>query len=175
MMKYLFASNHRHNGRHLEGGFTFIELMITMGLLGIFLVTLATIFTASIDVQTRTNSYSAVNSDGRFIMARLDYDIARASAIAAPSSLGSTSSSLSLTISGGTYTYTASGSTLLLTTPAGSGRLTSTGDTISNLSFTKLGNSGGLETIRYTFTLTGAGTGANANTQTFTSTAERRS
>ncbi len=157
-----------------QSGFTLVELLITMGLLGIFLVTMTTIFAASIDVQTRSNSYSAVNADGRYLMARLDYDIARASAVTTPASLGSTSTSLALTIGGSTYTYALSGSALQLTSPAGSGSLTGTGDTATNVSFTKIGNSGGLETIRYTFTLTGIGSGSKANTQTFTSTAERR-
>lgn len=159
----------------LEQGFTLVEVIITMGLLSIFLVVLATIFTASVDVQDRSRGYSSVSSDGRYLLARLNYDIARASATTTPGSLGGNSGSLVLTIGGGTYTYSTSGSGLQLTTPAGSGMLTSGDDIISGLTFTRLGNSGGLETIRYSFTLTSKNTPArNTTSLTFTSTAERR-
>ena len=159
-----------------SSGFTLVEVIITMGLLSIFLVVLASIFTASVDVQVRSRGYSSVSSDGRYLLARLDYDIARASAITTPSSLGGSNGSLVLTISGGTYTYAVSGTGLQLTTPAGSGMLTSSDDAISSVSFTKLGNVGGLETIRYTFTLTSKNTQTrNTASQVFTGTTERRS
>lgn len=154
---------------------TFVEVLITMGLLSILLVLFATLFTASIDVQVGSHSYSAVSNDGRFVLARLDYDIARASAVTTPASLGSSASSLTLTISGGSYTYSIANGRLQLISPAGTDYLTSDGDAISNLTFTKLGNSGGLETIQYSLTLTGDGTnGSNRDIQTFSSTAERR-
>src|SRR5258706_11621238 len=83
-------------GRVQQYGFTLIEMMITMGLLSIFLIVLATLFTASIDVQTRSRTYSAVTNDSRFLLARLDYDITRASAVTTPAALGASASSLVL-------------------------------------------------------------------------------
>ena len=175
-MRRLYYPKLHQPGRRKERGFTLVEVIITMGLLSIFLVVLATIFTASVDVQVRSRGYSSVSSDGRYLLARLDYDIARASAVTTPSSLGSSSGSLVLTIGGSTYTYAISGTGLQLTTPAGSGMLTSSDDAITSVSFTKLGNAGGLETIRYAFTLTSKNTQTrNTASQTFTSTTERRS
>ncbi len=166
----------RFHIRNTSQGFTLIEMMITIGLLSIFLVVLATLFTASIDVQTRSRTYSAVSNDGRFLLAQLDYDITRASAVTTPAALGASASSLVLTISGNTYTYAISSGRLQLTDNTGADYLTSSDDIISGLSFTKIGNSGGLETVRYTFTLAGPSTTAsNNNSQTLTSTVERRS
>ena len=159
-----------------QRGVTLVEVLITMALLSVFLVMFATLFTASIDVQFRSQTYSAVSSDGRFLLARLNYDITRASAVTTPSALGGSSSSLVLTISGGTYTYSVNGGQLQLASPAGTDYLTGNGGIISNVSFVKIGNSGGMESIQYTFTLTGNGSNAgNTNAQTFSSTAERRS
>lgn len=159
-----------------QRGVTLIEVLITMALLSVFLVMFATLFTASIDVQFRSQTYSSVSSDGRFLLARLNYDITRASAVTTPAALGGSSNSLVLTISGGTYTYNVNSGRLQLASPAGTDYLTGNGDTISSVSFVKLGNSGGLESIQYTFTLTGKGSNAgNTNTQTFSSTTERRS
>ncbi len=159
-----------------ERGFTVIEMMITMGLLGIFLVVIATLFTASVDVQTRSRSYSAVTTDARYVMARLDYDVARASAVTSPASLGGGGNTLVLTIGSSSYTYTLSGGRLQLTDPTGTDYLTGTDETVSNLTFTKLGNTGGLESIQYTFTMTGTGLKpGSVDAQTYTSTAERRS
>jgi prepilin-type N-terminal cleavage/methylation domain-containing protein len=88
-----------------QRGVTFIELLIVMGLLSILLVIMLTIFTSSIDDQAQSEGYAATISDGRFLLARLNYDIARATAVTNPATLGSTSSSLGLTINGATYTY----------------------------------------------------------------------
>src|SRR5690348_850783 len=88
-----------------QSGMTLVEVLVTMGLLSIFLVVIATLFTSSVDVQQRSRSYSTVTTDARVVMERLDYDIARASAVTTPTSLGDNGGSLSLTIDGNTYTY----------------------------------------------------------------------
>lgn len=158
-----------------QAGVTFIELLIVMGMLSIFLVVMATIFTATIDTQTQTQGYSATLSEGRFVMARLNYDIARASAVSTPSALGANSTSLVLTIGGNSYTYALSGTTLRLTDPAGTADLSDYNAKISALSFQKIGNSGGKETIRYSFTVTATAQQASGvQTKTYTSTVELR-
>jgi hypothetical protein len=158
-----------------QRGVSFIEVLLVMGMLSIFLMVMATIFTATIDTQTQTQGYSATLSDGRFIMARLNYDIARASAINTPASLGNTTASLVMTIGGNSYTYALSGSKLQLTDATGTADLSDYNATVSALSFQRLGNTGGKETIRYSFTITAtAQQGSGAQTQTFTSTVERR-
>lgn len=158
-----------------QRGVTFVELLLVMGMLSIFLTVLATIFTATIDTQTQTQGYSATLSDGRYILSRLNYDIARANAIGTPSALGASSSSLVMTVGGSTYTYALNAGKLQLTDAAGTADLNDYNASVSGLSFQKLGNVGGKETIRYSFTITAkAQQGSGAQSQTFTSTMERR-
>lgn len=158
-----------------QRGVTLIEMLIVMGLLSMFLVVLTTVFTTAIDSQTQTQSYSAVTANGRYLLARLDYDIGRASAVITPSSLGATSSSLQLTISGSTYTYALSGGSLQLTDPSGTDNLSDATAQVSAVSFQLLGNSGGTPSVRYSFTLTSsAQTAGGPLSQTFTSTAGLR-
>ncbi len=155
-----------------QRGVTLIELMITMGLLSAFLVLLTTIFTSSIDVQSQTGSYAAVTSDGRFVLARLAYDIRRASAIGVPAGLGDTGSSLTLTIDGSTYIYAVQDGRLAVAVDGDSDYLTGQDATVSGLNFQKLGTSED-ESVRYSFTLT-ANAGHHDDSQTYTSTTERR-
>jgi prepilin-type N-terminal cleavage/methylation domain-containing protein len=158
-----------------QRGVTFVELLLVMGLLSIFLVILTTIFTSTLDVQNQTDSYSAVLSDGRFIMSRLNYDIARASAVTTPAAPGGSGSSLVMTVNASTHTYALSGNNFQLTDGTGPANLNGDGTTVSNLTFQRIGNSGGKDTIRYTFKLTSTTLhDATTDSQTFTSTAELR-
>jgi len=158
-----------------QHGFTLVEAMVVMALLATFLTVLTSLFVRAVDVQTKSEAYSATVSDGRFIMARLDYDIARATAIATPASLGGSSAALVMTVNGSTYTYALSGNNLQLTDNVGSGNVNSSGTRVSSLSFQRLGNTGGKDSIRYSFTLTSTARHLSGNDiRTFTSTTERR-
>jgi prepilin-type N-terminal cleavage/methylation domain-containing protein len=161
--------------RFNQRGVTLIELLVVMGLLSGLLIVMASIFTAAADVQKDSRSYSATLSNGQFIMARLNYDIARASAITTPGSLGASASDLALTIGGNTYTYARNGSNFQLTDNVGTDNLNSDDVSISNLNFQELGNTGGKPTITYSFTVTSTVTGdGGPDTQTFDSTAGLR-
>ena len=143
-----------------------------MGLLSIMLIILATIFTSAADVQQQTKSYSATTINGRFIMTRLNFDIAQARLVSAPSSLGSTSATLLINVNGLLNTYTLSGNDLQLTENSNTDNLNSNDVSISNLSFQKLGNIGGKPTINYSFTVSSnAKSHGSADIQTFTGTA----
>lgn len=158
-----------------QKGVTLVEMLIVMGLLSIFLLVMTTIFTSTLDVQNQSNTYSSVLSDGRFIMARINYDIAISTTITTPTTLGVTSTSLVLTTATNSFTYALSGGNLQLTDNTGTANLNSSGTVVSNLSFTKLGNTGGKNTTRYTFTLTSTSKhDGTTDSQTFTSTAGRR-
>jgi prepilin-type N-terminal cleavage/methylation domain-containing protein len=158
-----------------ERGLTLVEILIAMGLLSIFLVIIATVFTSVIDIQAQTSSYSAVSSESRVIMSRLNYDIARSTAITTPAALGATSATLAMTVNASTYTYALNAGRLQLTDNIGAALLTGDAATVSALSFQRLGNSGGRESIRYSFTLTSVSQDrAGPEVQTFTSTVERR-
>jgi hypothetical protein len=124
-----------------------------MGVLSVFMIILTTIFTASIDVQSQSNSYAAATSDGRYALARMEYDIRRASAISTPASAGDNTPNLVLIIGGQPYTYALDNGRLQLTVGAASDYLTSAGAIISGLNFQKLVN-GGVPSVHYTFTVT---------------------
>lgn len=157
-----------------QRGVTLIEMIITMGLLAGFMVILTGIFVSGIDVESQTSSYSALTGDGRTILARLAYDIHRASAINTPASLGGSGSSLDLTISGDSYVYAIDSGRLGLTVNSGSvNYLTSDKTTISSLNFEKLGNSGGQAAVRYSFTVS-ADNNHTTESQAYTSTTELR-
>lgn len=153
-----------------QDGVTLVEMLVVMGLLASMLILIATIFTSAVDVQQESNSYSSTLDSGRFMLARLNYDIARATAVTTPASLGSTGTSLVLTIGGTTYTYALLGNNLQLTDGTGTANLNSDDVTVSNPSFQELGNTGGEPTIVYSFTLTStAQTHGLHTTQTFSS------
>src|SRR5690242_1060869 len=115
------------NYHNRQSGFTLVEAMIVMALLGVFLTALTGLFVRAIDVQNKSDAYLATVSDGRLIMARLDYDIARASAITTPASLGGSGASLVMTINSTTYTYAISGGNLQLTDGSGTANLNGDG------------------------------------------------
>src|SRR3989344_9090196 len=78
------------NNSGLLRGVTLIELLLYMGLLALFLLVLTDIFVAITSVRTETETTSAVEQDGRFIISRLAYDVSRADSISIPPQLGQT-------------------------------------------------------------------------------------
>ena len=136
-------------------GFTLIELLIYMGLLTVVLLVFTEIFITIVENQLSSRNVSNVSSDGRYIYSRMIYDINRADSITEPSALGSSAATLSFVADGSTYTYSLSDNDLLLTDSLGSNNLNGYGTTISDLSFTRIGNVGGKPTIRINYTVTG--------------------
>lgn len=139
-----------------KSGTTLIELLIYMGLLSIFLVVLTGVFSSIINTQLESKSVSSVEEDGRYILSRMTYDLRRASAISIPTSIGATSPTLRVTIEGSNYTYGLTGNALTLTSPQGTNNISSTDTEISDLSFTRIGNTGGKNTILVEFDITSA-------------------
>src|SRR3989344_3435349 len=94
------------NGK--SSGFTLVELLISMGLLAIILSVLTSLFVSVIEAQLESQATSSVDQDGRFVLARLSYDIHRAdgvNGIITPSTLGGQGPTLQIAISGTTSTY----------------------------------------------------------------------
>ena len=167
-----FASNFKMKA---QKGFTLVELIIYMGLLSIFLFILSQMFAAILDIRTESESISAVEQDGRFIMTRLSYDINRSSSVTTPASLGSSGSSLVLVIGGVNYTYAVSGGNLQLTNNLGTNNLNSSESTISSPTFQRVGNSGGKDTVKIQFTVNSvAQRDKGVETKTFYITGGRR-
>jgi len=138
-------------------GVTLIELLIYMALVSIFIITLTDIFSSTLAVRTESEATSAVDEDGRFILSRLDYDIARAGSINIPPQIGQTRSNLRMDISGITYEYSENGGNLQLSNDQGTNNINSSETTVSSLSFQRIANSsipGTRDTVKIQFTLT---------------------
>ncbi|OGH17734.1 MAG: hypothetical protein A2868_00120 [Candidatus Levybacteria bacterium RIFCSPHIGHO2_01_FULL_40_15b] len=139
-----------------SNGFTLVELLLYMGLLLLFLLIQTQIFTSILGVRLESEASSSVQQDARFIMSRLIYDINRAENIVLPAIPSAETNSLVLTIDSLSNTYSLSGGNLIISDNQGSDNLNSFGTRISNLSFKRLGNVGGKNTITFSFTLTSA-------------------
>lgn len=160
-------------GKTKQRGFTLVEMLIYMGLMAGFLLVLTDVLVAILDVKAESAATSSVEQDGRYIISRLSYDIARANSITTPSSVGSSGGVLTLKIGGDTYTYSLSGTNFQLVNSLGTNNLNSSESQVSNLSFTKL-DPGARATIHITYTLTSSTTRvAGPETRTFTTTIGR--
>lgn len=124
-----------------EKGMTLIELLLYMGLLSIFLVILTDIFVSILEVGNESDSTSNVEQDGRFVLARLSFDIRRATTVTVPAQ-----DQLQLVISGTPYTYSFSGGNLKIDA---SDNLNSSETTVTanslNPIFQKISNPSGVE------------------------------
>lgn len=173
-MKKIFFYTSLSNKPKNQRGFTLIEQLIYMGLLSIFLITLTEMFVSILNVRKESEAVSAVEQDGRFIMARLAYDINRADSITTPAAPGASSSSLGLIIGGVTYTYVLNGTNLQLTTNVGTNSINSLGSSINTVSFQRIGNNN-KDTIKITMTANGTTiTNKGIESMNFVTTVGRR-
>lgn len=121
-----------------------IELVIYLGLLGIFLVIMTNLFVATLNVRLESQNQSALQQDGRYLLQRLTYDIRRAKTIELPL-WGQEQSSLDLLINDGgvdkNFVYSLSEQKLVLNVNGEELLLNSKDSQITNLSFYRLGNS----------------------------------
>lgn len=138
----------------MKKGFTLVELLVYMGLFSILIVVLTEIFLSILELQSQSVAVSSVASDGRFIVSRLTYDIRRATTISQPASLGQTGATAQLLIGGANYALAGSGGNLVLTSPLGSDNLNSIGSQVTDLSFTRVGNVGGKNSLQIKFRVT---------------------
>lgn len=134
-------------------GFTLIELIIYMGLLSIFMVIMTDLLTQILDLRSQSTALSFVNSDGNYLRDRLEYDIRRSTAIVTPSTTGTSSTQLVLTIGGAAHTYNVQNSELVLTTGGVASSLTTSDVSIASFSATRIGNGTGKDTVNLTYSL----------------------
>jgi Tfp pilus assembly protein PilW len=137
-------------GRH---GFTFIEILIYMGLVSVFLVILTNMFITLLETQLETTGSSAVDQDGQYILARLNYDLHRAGNIITPSAAGETANTLSLNINGVTYTYSLSGQKMQLSDSVNTYLLNSYAADTTVFSVTRLGFDAGTPSAQISLSL----------------------
>jgi len=141
----------------MKKAFTLIELLVYMGLLGLFLVVLSNILATSLETFTASSQVTTIDIDGRYILARLAYDVGRAASITTPVATGQTAASLVLDVG----SYTVSNDNLLLDTD----RLNSFDSSVVNFSATRIGNGTGHDTVKISFDLT-----SGASTRSLTTT-----
>jgi len=138
-----------------QAGFTLVELALYGGLLSILLVVFMQILGSVLDAQLESESATSLEQASRFINARFIYDFLTSDSVASPSAFGQTGTVLVLTKAGQNYQYNVSGNNLVLTNGGSQNALNNYDTTVSNVSFTKIGNAGGKPTVRISFTLTG--------------------
>lgn len=127
-----------------KSGFTLVELLMVIGILGILMTILFQVFGSILTMKLRSEATTAVAQDGRYLLARLSYDVSRATSVSIPNS-----TTLNLGIGGTTYSYTLDGLTLKLTVGAGSSeRVTSILSQINSITFTELADIGTKKMVR---------------------------
>ena len=137
--------------------YTLVELLVFMGIVSILLVVLSQVFASIIDVKLESESTSAIEQDGNYLLARFAYDIQNAQTINTPASLGQNSSTLDISISGVSNLYSVNNGFLTVTNDYGVIQLNSVSTSVSNLDFLRLGNPSDTareDTIRVSFTVT---------------------
>lgn len=134
-------------------GFTLIELLVYIGLSSVLIALMSQIFLATLGIRIESQSTTNVQQDARFILSRVAHDVRRASTITAPSS-GQTGPILSLVINeqgtDHTYTYSVSGTDMVLTMGSDTDSVNSNGTKIESLAFKHIG-----ETVEIIITLVG--------------------
>lgn len=133
-------------------GFTLVELMVYMGLMGIFLAVLLDIFTITLNTKLAYQSTSAIATDSRYILSKLTYDINNTDGILAPS-LGVTSSTLQLSDLGSTSTYSLDSGNLIKSNGGVSYNLNGLDSGLDSISFKNIGNLSGKPTIQIIYTV----------------------
>ncbi len=124
---------------NLKKAFTLIELLIFMGVLSIILFVLSDIFTASLAAKTQSYAHTSLQQDGRFILAKLVYDINQASTITSPT-IGNSDNNLIIIINGSNHQYRLNNGNLELVNDFGVNTLNSLSTEVTSLQFLHLGN-----------------------------------
>jgi Tfp pilus assembly protein PilW len=149
-------------------GITIVELLIYLGLATIMLVVLSELFVSILDESTKTQNYSAVQTDGRYIMARLKYGINNADSITVPASLGETSAELTTTVGSTQFHYYVNGDKFYLNDGTGDYLISNLDTKITELEFVRQGNTDGKPMISVSFKAASSVSGtAQYESQTF--------
>lgn len=134
--------------KNSQSGMTLVEMLIYMAILSTILLTITQLFFATLDVGLESAANSNVQQDGRYLLARMSYDIRRADVVTSPA-LGVSASELRFQADGQNYTYSMNVDALEFTEPSYSGRLNSSETALSELLFERIGN-----TIKINFKVT---------------------
>ncbi|MBI3380277.1 hypothetical protein HY029_05995 [Candidatus Gottesmanbacteria bacterium] len=133
-------------------GFSIIEIIIYIGMLSVFIVVLTNIFISTIDIKLESESIAGIEQDGRYLIAKLAYDINRAQSITSPS-LGATGNTLQITVNGVNETFTLTNGKIQITKNSSTDDLNGYDSLVSNLTFQRLGNVSGKNNVKISFTI----------------------
>lgn len=137
-------------------GFTLIELLMATGILTVLIGIMTGIFGSIIVAQLDSVATSGVDQDGRFIVARMIYDMQQASEIVMPATPGSaTSQTMTIKINSVDYTYSLDANeNLQIVSGSDSNNLNSNTSRVHDLTFQRIGIGNETDTIQVKFTLT---------------------
>ncbi|MFA5776466.1 MAG: hypothetical protein WC988_02845 [Patescibacteria group bacterium] len=133
-------------------GVTLVELLIYLGLATIMLVILSELFVSILNESVETQNYSMVQTDGRYITARLRYTVNNADSITTPANLGDTSSELTTVNGGSQFHYYVNGEKLYLNDGTGDYLMSNLDTKITDLVFSRQGNVAGKPVVSISFT-----------------------
>lgn len=133
-------------------GYSIVEIIIYIGMLSVFIVVLTGIFISTIDIKLESESISDIEQDGRYIIAKLAYDINRAQSISSPS-LGTSDNTLQITVNGVNESFTLNNGKIQITKNNTTDDLNGFNSSISNLTFQRLGNASGKNNVKISFTI----------------------
>lgn len=136
----------------LKKSFSLIEMVVYMGVFSVIMLVLTNLFISTLDLKVKNDANSSVSQDGRFILSKIMADINNANSVSYPS-LGSSASSLNFVLYGVAQTYQLNNGNLELVNNNGTNILNSVGTSVTNLSFYRIGNSGGRNSIQVQLTL----------------------
>ena len=165
-----------------QKGFLLIELIIYMGLLMILLAIMSDVFVATLNVKLESDTTSAVQQDGSYIMSRIAYDVRRSTGIITPA-LGQSGTTLSLDIVENgvhkTYQYVWANNALTLSDGLSTDSLHGNNSRVTQFSVTHVGNSATIATAKDTIStalvVSSVGqTSSGVHTLTFQSTIGER-
>ena len=145
-----------------------VELMIYLGLSVVMLVVLGELFGAILIEGSKTQNYSAVQTDGRYIMGRLKTQLNNADSVSVPANLGESSGELMLAEGGTTYHYYVYNEQLYLNDGAFDYLVSDLNTRITDVLFTRTGNASGKPVVLIQFTSsTGSAGTMQYESQTF--------
>lgn len=133
-------------------GVTIVELLIYLGLSTIMLVVLSELFVGILNESVKTQNYSAVQTDGRYILGRLKTQLNNASSVTSPVNLGDISTELVIVVAGVIQRYYVNAEKLYLNDGTGDYLMSHLDTRITNATFTRTGNVGGKPVILIVFT-----------------------
>lgn len=123
-----------------------------MGLFVIFLGVMTDIFTSLLGLRSDSESVSAVQQDGQYLLNRFQFDLARSTHTFTPSTLGVVTNTLQVSAGGATLTYSLSNANMAqLSDGSGTYTLNSANTIVKNLKFKRIGNGTGNDTVQVSY------------------------